>query len=151
MNSVVKNVVRMLEEKGIEYKMTEHDAVYTSEEAAKVRGVDLKQGVKAMVLKTKEGGFIMVLLPADQRVDMKRIAKLEGTWKVRFASPDEVLELTGCRVGAVPPFGHKTRLKTYLDNRVLENERIDFNCGEHTRSIEMAGKDLIKVLEAELI
>ena len=151
MNRVVRTIIRMLEEKGIEYRITEHKAVHTSQEAARVRGVSLRQGVKAMVLKTQEGKFVLALVPADQKVDLKKIAGLEGTKRMSLADPDEVFRLTGCRIGAVPPFGHKTRLKTYLDERVLENERIDFNCGEHTRSVQMSGKDLLKVVEAELI
>ena len=43
MNQVVRNVMRMLDEKGIEYRMSEHKEVKTSEEAAAVRGVELRQ------------------------------------------------------------------------------------------------------------
>ena len=57
----VENLFRILDENKIEYKKSEHEPVKTSEEAAKVRGVDLRTGVKALLLKTAEKKFIMVL------------------------------------------------------------------------------------------
>ena len=70
--NTVENLFRILDENGIEYKKSEHPPVKTSEEAARIRGVDLKTGVKAMLLKTKQGKFILVLLPADKKIDFKK-------------------------------------------------------------------------------
>ena len=147
--SVLENVKRILDEKGIDYRIFEHEPVYTSEQAARVRGVDVKTGVKAMVLKTEKGEYVMALVRADKRVDLDRISGLEGS-PVKLAPPLEVLEVVGCEVGSVPPFGHETRLKTYLDRDILENEFVSFNCGEHTKSITMRADDLKKVVEGVL-
>ena len=147
--NVLENVKRILGEKGIKYEIFEHEPVHTSEQAARVRGVDVKTGVKAMVLKTERGGFVLALVRADKRVDLDRISKLEGS-KVRLAPPMEVLEKVGCEVGSVPPFGHETKLKTYMDKDILENGDVSFSCGEHTRSITMRAKDLEKVVKAVL-
>ncbi len=145
------NVFKILEESNVPYKRSEHEAVRTSEEAAKIRGVELKTGVKAMLLKTEEGKYIMVLLEADKRVDLKKIAEMENTKKLSFAKMDEVTLETGCQPGGVPPFGHTknsepNRIKTYLDKNILENEQVNFNAGDNTISVSMRGKDLDKVV-----
>lgn len=150
--NTLENVLKLLEEKKIEYKKSEHEPVRTSEEAAKVRGVDLKTGVKAMLLKTAEGKFLMVLIEADKKIDLKRIAGIEGTKKLSFANPQEVLEETGCETGAVPPFGHAknggpNKIKTYLDKNVLANELVNFNAGDRRVSVSMRGEDFEKVVD----
>jgi len=142
----LKLIKELLDSNGMTYEVAEHEPVYTSEQAAKVRGVELKTGVKALILKTEEGSFVMGLIAADRRIDLKKLAKIARTKKLRLASPQEVLMITGCEVGSVHPFGNLHRLPTYLDNSVLENDMVNFNAGLHTVSIEMKAKDLVKAI-----
>ena len=145
--NTVENLCQILEKNHIEYKRFEHAPVKTSEEAAKIRGVELRTGVKAMLLKSKGGDFIMVLLPADKKIDFRKIEQLKNTKKLSFASPLEVLEETGCEIGGVSPFGHTKngkdhRIKTYMDKGVFESEYVNFNAGDRTISVTMTSKDL---------
>lgn len=146
----LKLIKKLLDHNGITYEVSEHEPVYTSEQAARVRGVELRTGVKALVLKTEEGSFVMGLIAADGRIDLKKLAKIARTRKLRLASPQEVLEITGCEVGSVHPFGNLHRLPTYLDSSVLENNMVNFNAGLHTVSIQMKTKDLIKAIRPEI-
>jgi len=139
-------IKELLDSDGIIYEVSEHEPVYTSEQAAKVRGVELKTGVKALVLKTEKGSFVMGLIAADRRIDLKKLAKIVRTKKLRLASPQEVLKMTGCEVGSVHPFGTLHRLATYLDSSILENNMVNFNAGLHTVSIQMKAKDLVKAI-----
>jgi len=142
----LKLIKELLDRHGIPYEVSEHEPVYTSEQAAKVRGVELKTGVKALVLKTEEGKFVTGLIAADKKTDLKKLAKIVGTKKLRLASPQEVLKITGCEVGSVQPFGNLHGLPTYLDSSILENDMVNFNAGLHTVSIQMKAKDLIKAI-----
>ncbi|MBL7160752.1 MAG: hypothetical protein ISS93_02795 [Candidatus Aenigmarchaeota archaeon] len=146
MEAEFERIKRLLEEKGIWFKTKRHEAVFTSEQAARVRGVPLKMGVKALVCKAGEE-FIMVLVRADKKADLKVVARLEGVKKLHLASPEQVFERTDCKVGAVPPFGFEKPLKTYLDKEVLEEEEVTFNAGLHEVSVVMKGRDLLKVLD----
>lgn len=144
---VVDKVKRILEDNNINYDLSEHEPVYTSEQAAQARGVDTSTGVKALVLKTHEDDFILVLVRADKRADLKKIAKLEKTKSLRLAPPEEVLKVTGCEIGGVPPFGHANNLKTYFDREILENEYVNFNAGLHTVSVRMKPEDLANIID----
>ncbi len=150
--NTLENVLKILDEKKIEYKRTEHEPVRTSEEAAKLRGVELKSGVKAMLLKTAEGKFIMVLIEADKRIDLKKMAELEKTKKAQLANSQEVLEETGAELGGVPPFGYTKnggpyKIKTYMDRNILKNRGANFNAGDRKVSVSMNGADLDKVVD----
>jgi Ala-tRNA(Pro) deacylase len=145
----VKKIKELLDSKSISYKITEHEPVFTSEQAAKVRGVDLKTGVKALVMKTKEGKLILGLIAADRKIDLKKLANIVKTKSLKLAKPEEVLKKTGCKIGSVHPFGVFHDLPTYLDRSVVENEYINFNIGMHTKSISMKSKDLVDIINPQ--
>jgi Ala-tRNA(Pro) deacylase len=142
-----KLVKELLEQNGIDYEVLEHAPVYTSEEAARVRGVELKTGVKALILKTEKGNFVTGLVASDRKIDLKKLAKIAGVKKLQLASPQETFKTTGCEVGSVHPFGNLFGLPTYLDISILENDEVNFNAGLHTVSIQMRGKDMIKTIK----
>jgi len=142
----LRSIKEMLDRRTIPYTVSQHEPVHTSEQAARVRGVELKTGVKALMLGTKEGGFVLGLVAADRRIDLKKLAKTVGTERLRLASPREVLKITGCEVGSVHPFGNLQGLPTYLDASVLQSDLVNFNAGLHTVSIQMKAKDLVRVI-----
>lgn len=146
----LKLIKELLDRNGMAYKVSEHEPVYTSERAARIRGVELKTGVKALVLKSMEGSFVIGLVAADKKIDLKKLAKIVKTKRLRLASPQDVLKITGCEVGSVHPFGNLHELPTYLDSSILENDVVNFNAGLHTVSIEMKAKDLVKVIGSSI-
>jgi len=148
---VEEKLIGMLKENKVGFRLLEHEPVYTSEQAARVRGVPVRTGVKALVLKTYEGRFVLALVRADKRADLEAIAEREGTRNVRLARPEQVLELCGCEIGSVPPFGHLTKLRTYMDREILDEDEVNFNIGSHTRSVRMKAQDLLKVISPILI
>lgn len=143
-------IKKLLDDGGIDYKIFEHEPVYTSEQAAKVRGTDLKSGVKALVFKTDEGKYVLGLVAGNKRIDDKKLAKIVGTKKLKLAKSGEVLKITGCEIGSVHPFGILSRLPTYLDKNILENEKVNFNIGLHSVSMETSSKDLVKAIRPEI-
>ena len=121
----------------------EHEPVITSEDAAKTRGFELKQGIKAIVL-TNDSEFVVVDVPGDKKVDVKKVAE-KLNWqkgKIRMATHEEVLEKTGCEIGAVPPFGHKMKLKILADGKIYDNEESAFNIGLRTHSAKVSTREI---------
>jgi Ala-tRNA(Pro) deacylase len=143
-DAVHEKLLALLRAEGAEFKLTHHDPVTTSAEAAVVRGAELRSGAKAMLVKTKTG-FVLAVLAADRKVDWKRLAPLVGDKGARFANDDELRAATGLSKGAVPPFGRLFGLRTIYDDSLLEVERVNFNAGMHTDSISMARDDLVRI------
>ncbi|MFP3952862.1 MAG: YbaK/EbsC family protein [Candidatus Bipolaricaulota bacterium] len=144
---VEERIITLLEEEEVDYKRLTHEPVYTSKQASEVRGVPLNSGVKAMVLERDGDGLILALVPADHRVDLDAVGK-SVECEVKLASPEEVLEVTGCEIGSVPPFGHKNPLETYLDPGVMDNEIVNFNAGKHDVSVELSARDLPRCVKS---
>jgi len=148
MSLVEKRIKQILIEKNIPFEEFEHEAVYTSEQAAAVRGLgSAKEGIKSTIFGTETGKFILVLNPGDKKIDTKTIARLERVNRLFLATPEKVERIAGIPIGCVAPFGLKTKLKTYLNEALFENEYLYFNPGSHTKTIRIKAGDLLKVLD----
>lgn len=152
MSLVEKKIKQILAEKNIPFEEFEHEAVYTCEQAAAVRGLgSAGQGIKCLIFGAETGKFILVLSPGDKKIDTKRIAKLEKVGRLFLASPEKVEKITGVPIGCVAPFGLKTKLKTYLSEELLENEFLYFNPGDHSKTIKIRASDLPKAIEDPIL
>ena len=142
--SVFSRVQELLNQLDVSFEVLRHAPVFTSEEAAAVRGVALSTGAKALICKV-DARFVMFVIPADRKLDSKRVRQALGIRALRFATPDELRELTGLAPGAVPPFGSLFGLPTHCDARWAENERINFNAGDHSISVSLQCMDYLQV------
>lgn len=131
----------MLDEAKVAYRHVHHEAVSTSEQAARVRSEPLSIGGKALVIKIGDR-FRLFVLSAALRLDSVAVRKRFGSRRIRFASALELEELTGLVPGSVPPFGEPILpLPLCVDPSVLSNERIAFNAGSLTDSLIMQTVD----------
>jgi Ala-tRNA(Pro) deacylase len=145
-------LINLFKENGVNYQLYEHAPVYTSEEASRVRNVELKTGVKAMLVRDKsQDSFLLADIAADRRIDFSKLEPLATVKHFRFATRDEVLTKTNCEPGSVHPFGSLFGIPTFLDNSVLQNEFINFNIGMLTKSVRIRSRDLLKVMQPDLL
>ena len=151
-----ERIIALLDENKIEYKLLEHEPVYTSEQAAAARAdVSLHQGAKAMVLKIVNSQLsignclVMCVLPGDKKIDFKKLKSVLGARDVTLADPEEVEKTVGVKIGAVSPFGHLSGLKVLLDESIYDNEEIVFNAGDHCKSVKMKLSDYLRLVSPE--
>ncbi len=133
----IEAIRQLLREHGVEFSEMHHAPTRTSEEAAAARGESTRIGGKAIVAKVDKTFHVFVISAARQ-VHSAAIRKRLGASRFRFATPAELLELTGVVPGCVPPFGRPILpLDLYVDTSIVENDRIAFNAGSLTDSIIM--------------
>ena len=149
----IKNI---LDKSRVDYKHLIHEHVSTSEDAAKIRGTNLEDAAKAIILKVqnKDGSFkfIQAVIPAHQRIDLKKLKIILDSKNVALASPDEVLEQTGCTIGSVPPFASLLfNIPMYMDESILKKDFIVFSAGTHNDSIEMKAQDYYVILDPQVV
>jgi len=145
-------IKELLDTHKVLYRHLVHDDVSTSSEfAAKVRGTNIEDAAKAIILKAnpKDGDeyYVQAVLPGSRRIDLKSLKQILDLKNISLASPQEVLDKTGCTIGSVPPFGMLFGLKVMLDRTVLDRNEIVFSAGTHTDSIVMSPTDYINVVE----
>ena len=101
----VLNRIRLaLAQAGVSFREVQHEPTFTSGESARARSEPLSVGAKALLLHTDDT-FRLFVLPADCRLDSTAVKKEMGLRRLRFATPEELMEQTGLAPGSVPPFG----------------------------------------------
>jgi prolyl-tRNA editing enzyme YbaK/EbsC (Cys-tRNA(Pro) deacylase) len=136
---------QMLTDAGITFRELHHEPTTTSEASARVRGEPLHVGGKAILLKTDDV-FRLFVLPADRKLDSGAVRKHLNVKKTRFATADELQQLTSLTPGSVPPFGRPILdFDLYADEALAKNDRIAFNAGSLTDSIIFAMADYLRI------
>jgi prolyl-tRNA editing enzyme YbaK/EbsC (Cys-tRNA(Pro) deacylase) len=148
--SVLDRIRSFLTEEGVAFRELHHEPTRTSEDSARVRGEDIRIGGKALLMKVG-GEFRLFVLSAALRVDSQAVRARFGTRKTRFASAQELEDLTGLVPGSVPPFGKPILpFDLYVDESVVANDRIAFNAGSLTDSIFLQVDDYLRVARPEV-
>jgi Ala-tRNA(Pro) deacylase len=141
---IYRSIRAHLEVLAVPFREVHHEPTTTSEASARARGEALEIGGKAILLKTDDV-FRLFVLSASLRVDSAAIRRHLGVKKIRFASRDELLDLTGLLPGALPPFGLPILpFELSVDHSILANERIAFNAGSLELSIIMTVSDYLR-------
>ena len=141
----LKRIRDMLSGAGVDFKEIHHPPTLTSEASAVARGEELRVGGKAIVMKLDEN-YKLFVIAADRKISSTKIKKHFSVRKLRFASPDELLHITGLVPGSVPPFGNPILdLELFVDTSIALNEKIAFNAGSLTDSVVMRVTDYLKV------
>lgn len=148
--TVLEKILKLLEDCGVEFKTMDHEPVFTSEEAAKIRDSDPSTGAKALVMYADKDPVLLVV-PGNKKVDFRKFKKLKGIKDLRMANPQEVTSLTTLEIGSIPPVGKVLGIKSFFDQSFEEMENVAFNAGSLTTSVFMKAKDLINIEKPEIL
>ena len=91
----------------------------TAADAAAAIGVEVGQIVKSLVFGV-DGEIVMAYVSGANQLDEKKLARAAGGTKCSRVDADAVREATGFPIGGVPPFGHTTPLRIFIDPDLLE-------------------------------
>jgi Ala-tRNA(Pro) deacylase len=155
MSDVHDQLRDLLDLEGATYRIIEHEPEGRTEVIAKIRGNRIEQSIKSIVvqvrLNRRENIYCLANVPGDCRIDFAGIKQHFGADSVAFASREKAQELTGCVIGAIPPFSFNDQLQVLVDPRVSENEEVVFNAGRLDRSIFMSLKDYLRIAKPQIL
>jgi prolyl-tRNA editing enzyme YbaK/EbsC (Cys-tRNA(Pro) deacylase) len=116
------------------------------EQAASERGQVPGQVIRSIVFRLGEGRFAMVLVAGADQISWPALRAHFGQSRLTMASPEEVLSVTGYRIGTVSPIGLANPLPILIDASVLVHEEISMGSGMSNTGIILARDDLLKFL-----
>ena len=136
-----------LDSLGIEHRVFLHDKPVSSfEQAASDRNQRPEQIVRSILFQIRPEEFLMVLMAGPAQIDWKSLRQLVKRSRVRMATEEEVLEVTGYRIGTVSPFGLKRQIRVLIDASVLKEEEISIGSGIRNVAIIMKSTDVRRAL-----
>jgi Cys-tRNA(Pro) deacylase len=147
MHPTAQKVADAAQELGLDITIKEFEtSTRTAEDAANSIGCTVAQIVKSLLF-VVDGQPTLVLVSGPNRLDEKKLAALCGVGrkKIKRADADIVREATGFAIGGVPPFGHQTKLPTYIDEDFWQFDIIWAAAGTPNAVFDITPDDLARV------
>ncbi len=151
--------MRALDDKKIPYEIRQQAGKeFTAEGVAADLGVPVAQVVKAMLVQRSpspgqgRGGFVLVVIPGDRRLSLKKVGIVLKDKKVQMASQRDVQRVTGFQVGAVSVLGFRRKdIPSYVDQHVLDLEQVIISAGRPDVGLGLAPQDMVQAMDSAQI
>jgi Ala-tRNA(Pro) deacylase len=146
---ILNTLREVLEGKKVPYTVHSHPTAYTAQEIAALEHVRGHAFAKVVMVKA-DGRLVMLVLPADHRVDFAKLKAALGCKAAALAPEAEFKELfPGSEVGAMPPFGTLYGIPVYMASvwSPDTDKEIVFNAGSHTLTVKMALRDYLALVK----
>ena len=148
MSDIHPNVVRVTAaaiERGLEISTRRFpEGTKTAADAAAAIGVTVGQIVKSLVFGV-DNEIVMALVSGSNQLDEKKLALAAGGAKCARVDADAVREATGYPIGGVPPFGHSTQLRVFVDPDLLQYDEVWAAAGTWNDNFGAAPADIVRV------
>ena len=141
----VSRVVSAAKERGLEINTKRFpEGTKTAADAAAAIGVTVGQIVKSLVFGV-DGEIVMALVSGSNQLDEKKLALAAGGAKCARVDADAVREATGFPIGGVPPFGHTTQLRVFVDPDLLQYDEVWAAAGTWNDNFGANPNDIVRV------
>ena len=132
---------------GIPHRVLRHGAVSSLAEAARSRGVEVRDVVKTIVVRRAEDEFVFVLVPGDRVISWPKLRSLLGVNRLSMPAAATAKEVTGYERGTITPFGSTRPWPVIADVR-LRGRTISLGAGERGVAVEVAADAAASALAA---
>ena len=148
MSDVHPNTLRVIaaaREAGLEITTRRFpEGTKTAADAAAAIGVTVGQIVKSLVFGV-DNEIVMALVSGSNQLDEKKLAAAAGGAKCSRVDADAVRAATGYPIGGVPPFGHSTQLRIFIDPDLLQYDEVWAAAGTWNDNFGAAPADIVRV------
>lgn len=117
------------------------------QEAAEKLGASTAEVFKTLMVEV-DGEPGCVLVPADHRMSLKKVAKSFKGKRADMMSPAKAQRRTGFVVGGISPFGQKNQAPIVIDESCLNLDYVIVSGGRRGFSVRMKVTDFLEVTDA---
>ena len=146
------NACRILDKAKISYEEREYpvdENDLSGVHVAEVLGVPPESMYKTLVLKGDKTGYLVILIPVAEELDLKKCAKLSGNKKVEMLPMKDLLGITGYIRGGCSPVGMKKPFPTFVQEEARERESFIISAGRRGAQLVLSPKELVSFLRGE--
>lgn len=134
---------------GIVHQVYEHEAVFTVEESRAIKTDIACLHTKNLFLKDAGGAFFLLTVPAEARIDLKRVHPLLHCRRLSFGKAEAMEELIGVMPGSVTPLAMINAapgsITLVLDEALAVDEPVGVHPLRNTATVTLAGTDILKL------
>ncbi len=125
-------------------------STHTSELAAEALGVKPAQIAKTLVF-VADANPLLVVTCGDKKINTKKLTKILGVKKVRFADEETVAASTGFSPGGVSPIGLVKEVPLYLDQSLWDFDLVYAAAGTANSALPVSPDRLCEITKAKVI
>lgn len=125
-------------------------STHTSELAAEALGVTAAQIAKTLVF-VADAQPLLVVTCGDKKINTKKLTKILGARKVRFADGQTVTDATGFPPGGVSPIGLLNDIPLYLDKSLWDFAIVYAAAGTANSALPVSPDRLCEITGAQVI
>jgi Ala-tRNA(Pro) deacylase len=145
MVTCLEQLQRWLREQHIPFSIQHHRQAFTLPEVA-VEVHEPAEHVAKVVIAQVDDRLVMLVVPTPEHVDFKRVAKLLHAQSAVAAQEDEFQSrFPDCESGAMPPFGNRYDMPTYIDEALTRTSTLVFQAGTHRDTLKLATEDYLRL------
>lgn len=148
------NAMRMLDKARIPYTALEYkvdDSDLSGTTIARSVGLDCDIVFKTLVAKGDKTGPLVMCIPVDREIDLKKAALVSGNKKIEMVHVKDLLALTGYIRGGCSPVGMKKKFPTFFDESCLGLDEMTISAGIKGCQLLLKRKELVDFVEAEVV
>lgn len=147
------NAMRLLDARSIDYEPVQYSAaIHSGDEVARVIGQPAGRVFKTLVLVKEPSEWLLVMVPSDRELDLKKCASAVGAKRVRMATRAEAEAKTGLLAGGISPLALTDKpFRVYLDRQALSWETIYISAGQRGLNLRIGVADLLQLTNAQLV
>jgi Cys-tRNA(Pro)/Cys-tRNA(Cys) deacylase len=152
------NAARLLESRGVPHRVRVYDAggaFHSADAAAELLGVPGGSVLKTLVILRETTGRakpLLVLVPSDREVDLKRLGRSIGEKRLRMASQREAERLTGLKVGGISALAVRAgAFEVLVDASAAGWDRVHVSAGVRGVDLELGVQDLLAATGGRLV
>ncbi len=143
--------IRVLKDEGVSFTLRpyKYEERGGTEVAARELGVDEHMAIKTLVMEDDRKRPFIILMHGDREVSTKELARLLGVKSVQPCAPRTAQKHTGYMIGGTSPFGIRKKLPIYIEETLLDFQKMLINAGRKGLLAEMATEDLLRILSPQ--
>jgi Ala-tRNA(Pro) deacylase len=145
-----KVFIKLLSDKGYDYNLQEHEALFTVDDSNKLRGQIKGSHSKNLFLKNKKNKFFLISCEEFTDINLKKISKSLDLGNVSFAKEEYLINLLGIKPGSVTPFAllndTENKIDFYLEEKLYNSEFVNFHPLTNTATITMKCNKFIEFM-----
>jgi Ala-tRNA(Pro) deacylase len=145
-----EQLFRRLDALDIRHQTVSHRPVFTVAEAAAARGQLPGGHCKSLFLKDKKGGFWLVIMLEERRIDLNKLAIRLAAPRFSFGAAADLDALLGVQPGSVTPFAlvndAAQRVTPVLDRAMLDHDPLNYHPLANDRTTAIAPADLLRFI-----
>ncbi|WP_270087259.1 Cys-tRNA(Pro) deacylase [Sphingobacterium sp. SYP-B4668] len=152
--STKTNAVRILDQYKVGYDLREYEVNeedLSADHVAEAIGVSPGSLYKTLVLKGSNSGYLVAVIPGNEHLDLKKIAKASGNKSCEMIPVKDILAVTGYIRGGCSPIGMKKLFPTYLEEVAQLEDKISISAGKRGLQIILDPTDLLSVVQGKFV